>query len=240
MSLQAYNKQDPNSIRTLFASIAKRYDVGNAALSMRLYKRWNRQLVDKIRAHGESKELLDLCCGTGDIALAYLKQVQKAPETIYLIDFCAEMVEFAKQKLAGQTVDLHYIVGDAQEIPLPSASVDAVTIAYGIRNVANPIRCITEVFRVLRPGGRLGILELTRPANPLMRFGHSIYLKTMVPLVGRLLTSNRQAYEYLQRSIQRFIPVQDLQQMLVEAGFVNTSVTPLCGGIATIVVGDKR
>lgn len=237
-----YTKQDPSSIRTLFASIAKRYDVGNAVLSMRLFRRWNAQLVSSVITAKQPKVLLDLCCGTGDIAFTYLRHAEHPPEAVYMIDFCPEMLRQARMKSEGlstRNTSIHYIVGDAQDIPLPDASVDCVTIAYGIRNVANPAKCFGEVFRVLRPGGSLGILELTRPRNPLMRLGHTLYLKAIVPVVGRFLTSNRQAYDYLQSSIRHFIPAEDLRTLLLEAGFQNASVTPLSGGIATLLSAER-
>lgn len=244
MSTPMYNKQDPTSIRTLFGSIAKRYDLGNAVLSMRLFRRWNARLIEGIVKPQQPKVLLDLCCGTGDIAFTYLSEAKITPETIYMIDFCPEMLKQARVKAESlpkrQRSSIHYITGDAQDIPLPDASVDCVTIAYGIRNVANPAKCIGEVFRILRPGGSVGILELTRPDNPFMRFGHALYLRTIVPVVGRFLTSNRQAYEYLQRSIRHFIPTEDLQQMLQATGFAQATVTTLSAGIATIISGQKE
>ncbi|MDP1836705.1 MAG: bifunctional demethylmenaquinone methyltransferase/2-methoxy-6-polyprenyl-1,4-benzoquinol methylase UbiE [Chlamydiales bacterium] len=240
--MHVYDKRDPNSIRELFASIAQRYDMGNAVLSMQLYRRWNRQLIEHVLEPSPPKILLDLCCGTGDIAFTYLQKAPKPPETIYMIDFCAEMLANAKAKgdRMPSRSEINYIVGDAQKIPLPDASVDSVTIAYGIRNVTYPAQCISETYRILKPGGRIGILELTRPSNPFMRFGHSLYLRSVVPVVGRFLTSNQNAYEYLRKSISHFIPATDLQRMFEETGFSNTQVIPLCGGIATIVSGFKR
>ncbi|TXI41919.1 MAG: bifunctional demethylmenaquinone methyltransferase/2-methoxy-6-polyprenyl-1,4-benzoquinol methylase UbiE [Nitrosomonas sp.] len=239
MPTKTYDKQDPRSIRSLFANIAKRYDLGNAILSMRLFRHWNRQLIAQVLEPTQPDVILDLCCGTGDIAYTYLKHAEKLPKTLFMIDFCEEMIQCAKAKKPTVASDIHYIVGDAQDIPLPSNSVDAVTIAYGIRNIADPARAIAEAFRILKPGGHLGILELTRPTNPIIRFGHSIYLKTFVPIVGRLLTSDKQAYDYLQHSIKRFIPATQLEEMMQTAGFANTSVTPLTGGIATIICGTR-
>ncbi len=239
MPTSTYDKQDPRTIRALFANIAKRYDLGNSVLSLRLCHRWNRQLIAQVVTPQQPTVLLDLCCGTGDIAYTYLQHTDLLPKSVFMVDFCPEMIEFAKSKLAQVNTDIHYIVGDAQAIPLPDATADVVTIAYGIRNIANPAKAIAEVFRVLKPGGRLGILELTRPTHPFMRLGHALYLKTFVPVVGRLLTSDRQAYDYLQRSIRHFIPAEELINMMRTTGFTDTELTPLSGGIATILTGQK-
>ncbi len=241
--MPTYSKQDPASIRTLFTSIARRYDIGNAVLSMQLFRRWNQQLIDSVVKPTKPKLMLDLCCGTGDIAFSYLSQTQTPPDTTFMIDFCHEMLKHAKIKaeaLPKGKSNIHYITGDAQDIPLPDACVDCITIAYGIRNVAIPDKCIEEAFRVLRPGGCLGILELTRPKSAFMRAGHAIYLRTIVPIVGRFLTSNRQAYDYLQKSIRHFISPDDLRHMMLNAGFSDVIITPLSGGIATIISGQKN
>lgn len=242
MSHPVYDKHNPKSIQNLFSSIAERYDVGNALLSMNLHRSWNRRLA-RLIATRKPDVLLDLCCGTGDIAFTYLDSAPERPQRVYMIDFCEEMLEQAKRKAASkcsQKVDMIFRVGDAQALDLPDASVDAITIAYGIRNVQQPERCIAEAYRVLKPSGYLAILELTRPRNPVMRLGHSFYLKTCVPLIGRWLTKNQQAYEYLQRSIHHFIPPESIQSMLNQAGFQQTTVKRLSLGIATLVSGSKE
>jgi demethylmenaquinone methyltransferase/2-methoxy-6-polyprenyl-1,4-benzoquinol methylase len=112
-------------------------------------------------------------------------------------------------------------------------------MAYGIRNVQDPKSCIHEVARLLKPGGRLGILELTRPSFPLLRLGHQFYLKTIIPFFGKWLTDNEDAYRYLCRSIQTFIEPQEIEKLLIEARFQKTKRIPLTGGIATLIVGTK-
>ncbi|ADI38392.1 bifunctional demethylmenaquinone methyltransferase/2-methoxy-6-polyprenyl-1,4-benzoquinol methylase UbiE [Waddlia chondrophila] len=234
-----YQKNQPESIQKMFGSIAEQYDKTNALLSFNLHRYWNRKLIQTVQnAHPQVDQYLDLCCGTGEIAYAFLKKSRNRIEA-FLLDFCEEMLKCARSKQQNSRDRIHFIQGDAQEIPLPSKSVDAVTIAYGIRNVKDPQKCVNDVFRVLRPGGVFAILELTQPTSPLMSFGHRMYLRAVLPIIGKLTASNKEAYEYLSNSIQAFIPPEDLQKLLIETGFEKTRKLSLTGGIATIVSGIK-
>lgn len=245
-----YNKNKPETIQHMFGTIAKRYDRANSVLSMQMHKLWNAELVKQILQHQESVKcqdnsqdvLLDLCCGTGDIAFGLLKRSKK-PQQAILVDFCPEMLECAKDKtrlLKLNDHKLEFIQADVQKLPLKENSVNSATIAYGIRNVKDPILCFIEAYRVLKPGGIFGILELTKPSNGIIRFGHSIYLRTMLPLLGKLVTSNQEAYKYLCNSIHTFIPPDHLEHLLKQAGFVNTRQIPLALGTATILLGQKE
>ncbi|MFQ5729589.1 MAG: bifunctional demethylmenaquinone methyltransferase/2-methoxy-6-polyprenyl-1,4-benzoquinol methylase UbiE [Waddliaceae bacterium] len=236
-----YNPKDPHSIKKMFGSIANQYDRANKFMSLNMHKRWNRKLVGSVVRDSYPKKYLDLCCGTGDIAYSLLHQIPHPCEA-FLLDFCPEMLTCAKNKTELYDFGdhrIHFINDDAQKIPLPSESIDCVTIAYGIRNVQDPLQCVKEVFRVLRTGGCFGILELTRPDNPLVNLGHKIYLKTMLPIVGKWFTTNQEAYHYLRQSIQTFIPATNLESILIDAGFRKVSRRPLSGGIATILIGKK-
>lgn len=236
-----YNKQNPETIQNLFGDIAAEYDRTNSVLSFQLHKRWNAALVKAIVEGGVPRSLLDLCCGTGEIAFTFLKNAPLRCQA-FLLDFCEEMLQCARVKAEDKLLLHHsiaYLKADAQEIPLSNESVQACTIAYGIRNVKDPKRCIEEVYRVLQPGGKFAILELTEPKNGLLRFGHNCYLRFVLPQVGRLLTRNKAAYQYLCQSIQNFVDPQVLENQMKEAGFVETYRKPLNGGIATIIFGKK-
>lgn len=239
---QVYQKDKPETIQAMFGSIAKSYDRTNAVLSFQLHKIWNKKLVQCVMGSDDPNTLLDLCCGTGEISFAFLRQSQ-ASCNVHMLDFCAEMLQCAKEKARVTNLDqqhqLNYIQADAQDIPLPDASVDRVTVAYGIRNVANPAVCSQEVFRVLRPGGTFGILELTQPQNPFLRFGHQIYLRTLLPVLGWCFSANQEAYQYLCNSINGFIKPVELERILLDAGFQKTARIPLSGGIATILLATK-
>jgi demethylmenaquinone methyltransferase/2-methoxy-6-polyprenyl-1,4-benzoquinol methylase len=237
-----YNKNDPESIQAMFSSIAAHYDKANAVLSFQMHRNWNRELVRRAVSPYSPTQLLDLCCGTGEIAYTYLKEANH-PCHAHLLDFCKEMLDCAKQKAQqGHFNPIHqlsYIQGDAQAIPLGNQSVGCVTIAYGIRNVEDPIQCASEVFRVLTPGGVFGILELTQPNNRLLRLGHRLYLKGFLPFLGRCLSANQAAYQYLSQSIDTFIQPHVLEQQLRQIGFIETECIPLSGGIATILFAKK-
>lgn len=237
-----YKKGNPETIQEMFGSIAEQYDKTNAVLSFNLHKYWNKCLVDTVIKGCEPfSDIADLCCGTGEIALTYLKQ--NPPEcSVYFIDFCKEMLACARDKAqhdAFKKYKLTYMQTDVQEIPLYDASIDYATMAYGIRNVKDPAQCLREVHRILKPGGRIGILELTQPENPFLRLGHKMYLKGVLPLIGKAITSNREAYQYLCNSIQGFIKPREIEKILLEIGYDSPCITPLTGGIATIISARK-
>lgn len=241
--MTAYNKNQPSSIKAMFNSIANRYDFTNAVLSFYLHKLWNRQLTKRAGHPFRARHtLLDLCSGTGDIAFHYLKK-RAHPCRAYLIDFSGEMLGEAKKKAEKLPLDRHdiiYIEADVQKLPLPDDYAECATMAYGIRNVKNPAQCFQELFRVLKPGGRFGILELTRPENRLLNAGHQLYLRTFLPLFGRWLTKNEGAYQYLRQSIHTFIAPKELEKLLKATGFSRTEVIKLSGGIATIIMAYKE
>ncbi len=239
---QTYQKNQPESIQHMFGSIADQYDRTNAILSFNLHKKWNQKLIETICTKECPKKYLDLCSGTGEIAFNLLEKAGR-PVEAFLLDFCKEMLDCAKEKhrkienaIEHQVRFLH---ADAQDIPLPSESIDIVTIAYGIRNVKSPEACIQDVYRVLKPGGRFAILELTKPSNLFFRLGHKIYLRTLLPLIGKVTASNQMAYQYLSNSIHSFISPKDLEQLLQDAGFIHSSITSLTFGSATIITAYK-
>lgn len=236
-----YRKDDPSTIQQMFNCIARRYDLTNAVLSLRMHKRWNHALVKQVLKVEPSHVLVDLCAGTGDIAFDYL-QTSSVPCHAYLIDFSSEMLACAKEKgrqLEFKQHQMSYLEADVQNLPLHDQSTDCATMAYGIRNVKNPAQCIQEVYRILKPGGHFGILELTRPRYAYLRWGHQWYLKAILPLLGKWLTDNKEAYEYLKNSIQTFIPPEELTKLFQNQGFKVSSCRSLLGGVATLIIGQK-
>lgn len=237
-TLQGIPSKDPETIQQMFGKIANRYDLTNSVLSLNMHKRWNKRLVSLLNQHDS---LLDLCSGTGEIAYMWLK-ANKKPKTAILLDFCEEMLDQAKSKslpymVSGHTV--RYMHADATSIPLPPQSVDSVSMAYGIRNVQEPVKCFQEVYRVLKPQGTFLILELTEPRNPLFNKLNRFYLNYVLPFIGGFITKQPSAYKYLSKSIQTFTKPVELHQELLKVGFKKVSLHPLSGGLATIIEASK-
>lgn len=238
-----YHPQTPSTIQEMFSSIAHRYDLGNTLLSLGMHKGWKKRLV-KIASQQASTHhptWLDLCSGTGDVAIAHLATTtSKAP--VYLLDFCKDMLDIAEKKINAQGLansNTHFLQADAMALPLQDASCDIITIAYGIRNVKNPQECLQEGYRVLRPGGVFAILEHSLPKKKLLAALHKTYLAHVVPRIGRWLTGNASAYQYLSNSIETFATPESLEHSLQKAGFAKTQRLPLVGGVSTITLGVK-
>lgn len=231
-----YSHTQPRSIQALFGSIATRYDLGNRVVTLGLYPLWNHRLVAEI-SRPNVHHLLDLCAGTGEVAVAFLKKNPKARVT--LLDFCPEMLQVAAKRCAPYPDRWDLLEADALAIPLRSSSVDAVTVAYGVRNVADPRKCFEEVFRVLRPGGLFGVLEGTRPKSRLLYKTHRLYMRTTLPLLGKIISGNKAAYSYLAKTIDAFTAPQLLEKMLYEVGFSKVKLRPQLGGVATLIFAEK-
>jgi len=217
------------AVRTMFDRIAPRYDRLNAVLTLRLDARWRRAAIDAAEiAPGD--RVLDVACGTGDLVeLARARGARVAG-----IDFAAGMLAVAARRgLRGRVLR-----GDALALPLPDASVDAVTCAFALRNFVAIPPFLTEAARVLRAGGRLAVLEVAEPRNPLLRAGHRLYFHGAVPVVGRLL-SDRAAYAYLPASTAYLPPAEELLAMLRAAGFDEVRRRVLGLGAAQLLVAHR-
>jgi demethylmenaquinone methyltransferase / 2-methoxy-6-polyprenyl-1,4-benzoquinol methylase len=244
MNQQVYDKTSPQSIQELFGSIAAAYDRTNSLVSLGLHKKWNQKLAYTVFKNKSPQTLLDLCCGTGEISLTYLKKCSLLKK-VTLLDFCPEMLKEAKRKFEEYShkfpiPPLEFLQADAQQIPLLENSVDAITIAYGIRNVKDTKQCMKECWRVLNPEGMIAILELTRPNNNLLGWAHKKYLSLALPVMGKISSKNGKAYKYLSQSIHDFTPPQTLEKMLEDQGFSQVKTIPLYGGIASILTAYKE
>ena len=217
----------------MFAAIAKSYDLNNRVHSLWQDQSWRRFAVRQ--AHIQPTDIaLDVACGTGDLSQAL---AQAGAAKVIGLDFTFEMLEIARHKVGGihpggNPNRLTYIQGDAQKLPLGNASVDVVTIAFGIRNVLEPAAAIAEFRRVLRPGGRLVILEFAEPRFAPVRWFNSLYCRQIMPRTATWIARDKSgAYKYLPKSVQTFLSPAQLCTMLVAAGFQNAAATPLSLGI---------
>ncbi|QGN33939.1 bifunctional demethylmenaquinone methyltransferase/2-methoxy-6-polyprenyl-1,4-benzoquinol methylase UbiE [Microlunatus sp. Gsoil 973] len=218
----------PSNISGMFDSIADHYDRLDRLLSAGLDEHWRSHLVRDLGLTG-SEAVLDLCSGTGEVALS-LRRCGAAAVTA--VDFAPEMLKIAESKARNAGIDgIRFICADALHIPLGSASVDVATMAFGLRNVEDPLAAIAEISRVLRPGGRLSILELSRPPSVVRRI-YLGYFEHVLPWVGRLLSHHRDAYRYLPASVEAFPPPAQVAAMISAAGFEHIHVTPVSGGVA--------
>jgi demethylmenaquinone methyltransferase/2-methoxy-6-polyprenyl-1,4-benzoquinol methylase len=222
----------------MFASIAPRYDAANELLSMGVHQSWRRAAV-KAAALQPGHRVLDCATGTGDLALALARAVGDNGEVIGT-DFCAPMLKPAPAKAAKAGLrSVRFAVADALALPFPEGHFDAATIAFGIRNVDDPVRCLREMARVVKPGGRVVVLEFGQPRGA---FGalFKLYSKSVMPLVGGLVTGNRAAYEYLPRTAAAFpAGAQFLELMDAAKSFQSRTARALTFGTAFVYCGVK-
>jgi demethylmenaquinone methyltransferase/2-methoxy-6-polyprenyl-1,4-benzoquinol methylase len=214
----------------MFDRIAPRYDRMNRLLTGRLDQRWRRDLVRALRV-GRSDTVLDLACGTGDFA----ELCRALGATVIGLDFSRGMLAAARSRLGAQ-VDL--VQGDALRLPLADASVDVAVSGFALRNFAALPPVFAELARVLRPGGRLGLLEVDRPRNAVVRAGHSLYFDRAVPLLGRLLADGA-AYSYLPKSTVYLPPEPELLAMLEGVGFTGVRKQKVLLGAGQVIMANR-
>jgi demethylmenaquinone methyltransferase / 2-methoxy-6-polyprenyl-1,4-benzoquinol methylase len=226
-------------VREMFSSIAPRYDVTNVVLSLGVDRLWRRVAVRESGAEAGAR-ILDCATGTGDLALALRRRVGPTGSVVGM-DFCAAMLGPAREKARRAGLeDVRFEEGDALALRYPAASFDVATIAFGIRNVDDPVRCLKEMARVVRPGGRVVVLEFGQPTG-LWGALYRLYSRRLMPSVGGLLTGNRAAYAYLPRTAAAFPAGERFLGLMDQAGaFSARRSVSLSGGIAFVYVGEVR
>jgi demethylmenaquinone methyltransferase/2-methoxy-6-polyprenyl-1,4-benzoquinol methylase len=212
-------------VRAMFDRIAPVYDAMNRVMTAGLDGRWRRETASAVVRPGD--RVLDSCCGTGDLAVA----CARAGGTVTGLDFSERMLERARRK-SGQ---IDWVQGDALALPFEDDSFDAATVGFGVRNLEDLDGGLAELARVLRPGGRLGVLEITRPQGFLQPF-YNVWFGTVVPVLGKLLPGGS-AYTYLPASVKRFPGPEDLARFLREAGFSEVRYRLFAGGIVALHIG---
>jgi demethylmenaquinone methyltransferase / 2-methoxy-6-polyprenyl-1,4-benzoquinol methylase len=235
------DREKSQKVRGMFAAIAHAYDLNNRLHSLGRDQAW-RKFAVKAAQIKPGDRVLDIACGTGDLSEAFARS---AASIVVGADFTPQMLDVARTKAArllpSVAAKLHYQEADAQKLPFADASFDVVSIAFGIRNVERPAQAIAEFRRVLKPSGRLIILEFDRPTFAPIRWFNNLYSARIMPITATLISGDRSgAYKYLPRSVGTFMSRADMLQTLTSAGFANATAKPLTFGICVCYRGDVK
>jgi ubiquinone/menaquinone biosynthesis methyltransferase len=232
----AYDESRADRVETLFSRIAPKYDLINDLQSFWLHRAWKHKLINLAR-FGPGQRGLDLCCGTGDLALGLRRCAIDDVEVVGL-DFSAPMLEIARRRAQGD--GLWWLRGDALRLPFPSSTFDVVTMGYGLRNVADINDSLAEIRRVLRPGGRLLVLDFGKPDNPVVRGLYLWHLRTLPPLLGKLLCGDSETHSYIYASLTAYPGQRGVEARMRTGGWKNVRVHNLLGGIMGINYGETE
>ncbi len=220
-------------VRDMFARISPRYDLLNHLLSVNIDKRWRRRVVEKLAALvPHESRILDVACGTGDLSIALFENIGAR---VIGVDFCRPMLERAARKQP----QIAFVEGNALQLPFDNDLFDAVTIAFGLRNLSSVEQGLSELRRVLKPNGWAAILEFSRPVVPGFRSLAGAYCTRLLPRIGGLISGSRSAYEYLPSSVSRFPDQETLAAMMSETGFADVGFDNLTGGVAALHTGRR-
>jgi demethylmenaquinone methyltransferase / 2-methoxy-6-polyprenyl-1,4-benzoquinol methylase len=220
----------------MFSSIAARYDLLNHLLSGNIDKRWRRVVARKVRSKlpmGASC-ILDVACGTGDLSITLF---ETTGAKVVATDFCRPMLKIAAGKVSKK---ISLVEGDALKLPFMDESFEAVTIAFGLRNLSSLEVGLAELYRVLKPGGWVAVLEFSKPANAIVRSVFGMYFTKVLPLMGGAVSGSRSAYTYLPASVRRFPDQNELASLIGQAGFQDVVYENFTGGIAALHLGRKQ
>jgi len=225
-------------VQRMFAAIAPRYDFLNHLLSFNIDRFWRKALIERLTTvlQRPRAKVLDLCCGTGDVLLDMQKV---ASNPVLGADFCHPMLVEARAKASHKGYPAQLFEADALQLPLSDSTLDAISIAFGFRNLANYSAGLLELHRVLKQDGVLAILEFSHPTAWFMRLTYGFYSEMMLPAIGALISGSREAYAYLPDSIRKFPQPEELGKMMEAAGFTETTFEMLTGGIAALHIGKK-
>ena len=242
-SVNAAPDKTPDRIAGMFDAIAPRYDLLNHVLSAGIDRRWRARAIRSLRLTGH-ETLLDICTGTADVALEARRGARSGggAARVLGVDFAGAMLSLGLNKVraAGDTQHIILVRGDAMRLPVSDSSVDAVSVAFGVRNVQHLERACAEMARVLRGGGRLAILEFGVPRAPGVSALYTWYFTRLLPLVGRVVSGHNAAYSYLPASVGAFPPPAEFVATLREAGFTDVRADPLTFGIVCLYTATRR
>ena len=225
-------------VRGLFSSVASRYDVMNDVMSVGIHRIWKDAMMDWL-APRPGQRLLDVAGGTGDIAFRFLKRAGHGHATV--LDLTEPMLIEGRKRAEAEQLEtsLDWVVGDAMALPFDDNTFDVYTISFGIRNVTRPSEALTEAYRVLKPGGRLMVLEFSQLPNPMMQKAYDLYSFNVIPAMGQVIANDRDSYRYLVESIRNFPDQETFLAMVRDAGFDNASYRNMTMGVAALHSGWK-
>lgn len=236
MAISSDNESRSNAIREMFTAIAPRYDFLNRLLSLGIDRGW-RQTLTRMALKPGTSAILDVACGTGDVSLALR---QKAPQArIVGLDFSPGMLDLAAVKIEREHADIDLVAASAEALPFPAQDFDLLSIAFGIRNVVDKKKALSEFQRVLKSQGRLAVLEFSQPDYAWLRTLYNFYFFKVLPLIGGLF-AKRSAYRYLPDSVAKFPSRDEFVSWLREAGFERCRYHSLTFGIATLYLAEKK
>jgi len=232
------NLSKKQQVAEMFDSIAFRYDFLNRFLSVGIDVSWRKKAINQLKTI-EPKKVLDVATGTADVALMTFKMLH--PEKIIGIDISEGMLDLGRQKIEklGLTKNIELLKGDSENIHFEDNSFDAITVAFGVRNFENLEMGLKEMHRVLRPGGKLVVLEFSKPKNTAFKVFYNLYMNQIAPSFGKLFSKNNNAYQYLNDSVQAFPEGETFLNIMKQAGFREAYVKPLTLGICSIYCGSK-
>ncbi|MBD5091459.1 MAG: bifunctional demethylmenaquinone methyltransferase/2-methoxy-6-polyprenyl-1,4-benzoquinol methylase UbiE [Lactobacillus sp.] len=223
-----------HQVNALFSRVAPHYDLLNNVISLGTQKLWRHEMVNQLQVKATANAL-DVCCGTGDLAIELAKRIPNG--RITGIDFNHKMLKlaFEKTKMIGNLV---LVQGDAMHLPFDDNTFDIVTIGFGLRNVPDADQALSEIYRVLKPGGQFASLEMSQPTNPMVKFGWKAYFN-IFPVMASIAGGNYRDYQYLKKTSQQFVSAHQLARMMKAAGFKEVHYQPLNFGAAALHFGNK-
>jgi len=224
-------------IHQIFESISERYDLMNSIISLFQHKVWREDVIWKIGLKNGTK-ILDLCCGTGELTLSLARNLKHAE--VYGLDFSEKMLEKAREKEKNSNINnVKFCFGNAKNMPFENEFFHDATICFGLRNISHRMNALKEIWRVLKPGGKLACLETSIPSIPVYRHFFYLYMRYLVPFLGQIFTGNTEAYLWLQESTWNFPDKKTLEDQFKKAGFENIVIHQYLGGAAVLHLGIK-
>jgi len=231
-------REKAQMVREVFSSVASKYDVMNDVMSFGIHRIWKNSMMDWLSPQLNQK-LLDVAGGTGDISFRFLNRAPTAHATVF--DMTQSMLNAGQLRAEAEKMEncLDWVCGDAMCLPFSDNSFDVYTISFGIRNVTHPEKALSEAFRVLRPGGRLMVLEFSQIPNPSMQWAYDRYSFNIIPPMGKIIANDSESYQYLVESIRKFPNQEKFLKMVNNAGFSNAKYRNLTMGVACLHSGWK-